>query len=149
MSDYSDADRDKYSHEPENLAWRSGRKKTQTENGLASLADYNSASDSENSCDETIDFWGGFLEPTVESILGFSDSKYLVKLKDRSYIHLKWLAEEDLLKEGRQGKLKLNRFVRDKLPFIEAPFLTPYSWRSTESSQPPKYSQSSIRDRPA
>lgn len=36
--------------------------------------------------------------------------EYLVKYKNRSYLHLEWLAEHDLVEISKSAKNKLNRF---------------------------------------
>lgn len=55
------------------------------------------------------------LNPPIDQILGFRDGKYLVKYKQRSYLHLQWLEEEEVYEEGRNGKAKLNRFLKERL----------------------------------
>ena len=99
---------------------RSERQRMPPEKSRGSLVDYQSGSEagSEENEEERTDAWDGFLNPAIEQILGFDGSRYQVKLRDRSYIHLIWLEEDEILNEGRSGRLKLNRFKRDKLPML-------------------------------
>jgi len=53
------------------------------------------------------------LSPPIESILGRKEGLYLVKYKDRSYLHLQWLPRETILGHGRSGKIRLGRFERE------------------------------------
>jgi hypothetical protein len=40
--------------------------------------------------------------------------EYFVKYKDRSYHHLKWVPEEEIVADKRNGRLKIGRFMRDQ-----------------------------------
>ena len=55
------------------------------------------------------------LNPPIDQILGYRDGKYLVKYKQKSYLHVEWLEEEEIYEEGRNGKAKLNRFLKERL----------------------------------
>jgi chromodomain-helicase-DNA-binding protein 7 len=76
-----------------------------------------SSSESEDEMEQEepvpVDEWRAFFNPPIDIILGFRDGRYLVKFKGRSYLHTQWLPEDEILEDGRNGKLKLNRFLRD------------------------------------
>eukprot|EP00357_Protocruzia_adherens_P015827 CAMPEP_0115012704 /NCGR_PEP_ID=MMETSP0216-20121206/24912_1 /TAXON_ID=223996 /ORGANISM="Protocruzia adherens, Strain Boccale" /LENGTH=2334 /DNA_ID=CAMNT_0002381845 /DNA_START=106 /DNA_END=7109 /DNA_ORIENTATION=+ len=56
--------------------------------------------------------------PGVEQILGERENaedkskEFLVKYQDISHLHLNWISEAELLEDGRNAKLKLNRFYK-------------------------------------
>lgn len=62
-----------------------------------------------------IEPWKVVLNPPIDQILGFRENKYLVKYKQMSYLHLEWLEEKEVCEEPRNGKAKLNRFLKDRL----------------------------------
>ncbi|OMJ68517.1 hypothetical protein SteCoe_34011 [Stentor coeruleus] len=62
-----------------------------------------------------IEPWKIVLKPPIDQILGYRDEKYLVKYKQISYLHLDWLTESEVCEEGKNGRAKLNRFLKDRL----------------------------------
>lgn len=63
----------------------------------------------------------GIFNPPIDQILwrrpntkqgkeGKSPFEYYIKYTDYSYLHCKWISEEQVLSLGKNGKTKLNRF---------------------------------------
>ena len=84
---------------------------------LLSYVDEKSESEGEIETEEPseLEAWQIQLNPPIDQILAHQNDKYLVKYKDCSYHHLDWLSEEEVIATGRNGKLKLNRFLRDQI----------------------------------
>lgn len=73
-----------------------------------------------DSSSDDVDDWFEFFYPPVEFILAKREDRYLVKYKYRSYLHLEWVDEEEILASGRTGRMRLNKFMKEYVADVES-----------------------------
>ena len=124
MSSYSDSEPSSDFDTQPRGALGPGPRRSQRQRTTAKYAplSYNESAENSDACEAGEEASSGeeeevvsmeLLSPPIESILGRKEGLYLVKYKDRSYLHLQWLKREDILNHGRSGKIRLSRFERE------------------------------------